>query len=449
MSCTVRRASARWLLVVALGACLALLSAQPSHAIADGDPASDVLPANAYFVPADANVQAAEQEQLGALLARAKRSGIAIRVAVIPTSYDLGSALGAWRKPQAYAEFLGYELQNSFKSLLLVVMPNGFGVNWPGHDTASLLARLSRVPIRSGRGGMIAATDAGVRAAAAAAGITLGAQPASSSGSSSGVPTIVPIIVGIWALLLVLVAAVLRRRRAPTPRQSQRGTVLGMLRARPTLTRLVLLEGAGLTLAIAAGVTLIILKTQAAQSNSPTSTPNAAFVFGARARPAPAFRLTNQAGRTVSLAAYRGKPVIVTFIDPLCRNLCPLAAHVLNEVDQQLPRARRVPIVAVSVDVYADTRADLLEDFSRWSLVPQWEWGVGLPAQLAKVWQKYEVGVSVTTKRHAGIVEHIIQHDEVAYVIDPRGYERALFAWPYTAQSVEQMLARVSQTAGT
>ncbi len=29
--------------------------------------------------------------------------------------------------------------------------------------------------------------------------------------------------------------------------------------------------------------------------------------------------------------AFRGRPVIVTFIDPLCRNYCPLEAKQLNE----------------------------------------------------------------------------------------------------------------------
>src|ERR1700681_3175823 len=42
------------------------------------------------------------------------------------------------------------------------------------------------------------------------------------------------------------------------------------------------------------------------------------------------FRLTDQSGRDVSVTAYRGRPVIVTFIDPLCRNFCPLEAQVLN-----------------------------------------------------------------------------------------------------------------------
>ncbi len=169
--------------------------------------------------------------------------------------------------------------------------------------------------------------------------------------------------------------------------------------------------------------------------------PNAPFVFPAGSRGAPSLTLTDQHGRRVSLAAYRGRPVIVTFIDPFCRNLCPLAAHVLNEVDRELPPAKRVPIVAVSTDIYADTQADLNKDLGAWSLVPQWEWAVGVPAALARVWHDYAVGVQVATKRRAGIVEHIISHEELAYVIDGRGFERALFFWPYTVLAVRHTLA--------
>jgi len=105
-----------------------------ASALADGDPASDVLITQTYYVPADANASAGQDGQLASLLRAADRAGLPIRLAVIPAKYDLGSAFGAWRRPQAYSEFLGYELSNSYKSALLIVMPNGFGLNWPGHS---------------------------------------------------------------------------------------------------------------------------------------------------------------------------------------------------------------------------------------------------------------------------------------------------------------------------
>lgn len=426
-----------------------------ASALADGDPASDVLITQTYYVPADANASAGQDGQLASLLRAADRAGLPIRLAVIPAKYDLGSAFGAWRRPQAYSEFLGYELSNSYKSALLIVMPNGFGLNWPGHSITRPLRSLSAIAIHSGRGGLLSAAEAAVRVVAAAGGVRLAAAAdtaataSSSASASGGIPTLAIVIVFAWALVIAAFIVVRRaRRRRPRPAVAAQSRPSSAAQPRPrfALSRFVVLEGLAMSVALVLGVVLVVVKVTTNQSSSdPAAGVNAPFLFHAGRRPAPAFKLTGQHGQPVTLAAYRGKPVIVTFIDPLCRNLCPLAAHVLNQLDRELPAAKRVPIVAVSVDVYADTPADLRQDFRRWGLVPQWTWAVGNAAQLAAVWRRYEVGVSVVTKSVAGITEHIVSHDELAYVIDPAGYERALFFWPYASAGVKQVLAAVSR----
>jgi cytochrome oxidase Cu insertion factor (SCO1/SenC/PrrC family) len=154
--------------------------------------------------------------------------------------------------------------------------------------------------------------------------------------------------------------------------------------------------------------------------------------------------LRDQNGRRVSVAAYRGRPVIVTFIDPLCRNLCPLEAKVLNDVVGGMPASQRPEILAVSVDVYANARANLRQDVRKWELVPQWRWAVGRPSQLAAVWKQYKVGVLVTTKKIAGNTIKYITHTEAAYIIDASGHERALFLWPFYPQDVERTLRKLT-----
>jgi cytochrome oxidase Cu insertion factor (SCO1/SenC/PrrC family) len=135
--------------------------------------------------------------------------------------------------------------------------------------------------------------------------------------------------------------------------------------------------------------------------------------------------------------------VIITFIDPLCRELCPLASQVLSNVDRQLPASERPEIIAVSVDTYGDARANLLQDYTKWHLVPEWRWAVGAPAALESVWKRYYAEVDVTTKHIVGVTVHYITHSEMAYVIDPNGDERALFLWPYSAHQVEQAIEHV------
>jgi cytochrome oxidase Cu insertion factor (SCO1/SenC/PrrC family) len=153
--------------------------------------------------------------------------------------------------------------------------------------------------------------------------------------------------------------------------------------------------------------------------------------------------LRDQNGHRVSVSEYRGRPVIVTFVDPLCRNLCPLEAHLLNQVVAGMPPAQRPAILAVSVDVYADTRADLLQDERQWDLVPQWHWAVGSPTRLAAIWKHYQIAVSVITKQIAGTSIHYITHTEGAYIIDATGHERALFLWPFYPQDVKRVLQQL------
>jgi hypothetical protein len=113
---------------------------------ADGDPASDVLATQALFLPWDAEVPVARQEQLSTLLGLAERSGHPVRIAVIPSAADLGSVSALWRRPQAYAQFLAEELSLVYRGPLLVVMPNGFGLEHFGltrPTVRSLLAGIS------------------------------------------------------------------------------------------------------------------------------------------------------------------------------------------------------------------------------------------------------------------------------------------------------------------
>jgi cytochrome oxidase Cu insertion factor (SCO1/SenC/PrrC family) len=169
-----------------------------------------------------------------------------------------------------------------------------------------------------------------------------------------------------------------------------------------------------------------------------------ASTWGAGDRLAPSFSLLDQDGRRVSVTASRGRPVIVTFIDPLCRNFCPLEAQVLNQMERQIPAARRPVILAVSVDVYANARRYLLQDDQEWRLVPEWRWAVGRPADLAGVWKNYRIAVKVTTWRINGTVTYRINHTEAAYVVDATGHERAMFDWPFNPQDLEHVLRQLA-----
>jgi len=145
-------------------------------------------------------------QQLVALVDEANRAGFTLRVALISSSYDLGSITSLWQKPQTYARFLGAELKYVYKNRLLVVMPNGFGFNRPGRSAAPEYAVLAKIPVKPGPTGLVDSSLAAVQALAKASGVTL-------SGTTSARPSSRNhdrLIIVIAALAALAVAVVLR-----------------------------------------------------------------------------------------------------------------------------------------------------------------------------------------------------------------------------------------------
>ncbi len=419
----------------------------PPAARADGDPASDYLLTQQVFFTSQATSESPPQRELLALVRAAGRARFPIRVAIISTEYDLGSITELWLKPRLYARFLGIELSDTRNQRLLVVMPNGFGFDWPGHkDAAAAYRLLAQVPIAPGAGGLAVAAQAAVRRLAGAAGVRLtpaaSAPPGPGGGGSSS--NWIWILLGIAAAAIVAATAVrVRRRRRSAAPGPPRVPAAETAVSSPVRRWWAIPGFAALMLVSIATPIVVIL----ALRNGETAGANAAsivtpppFSWAAGRRSAPGFMLRDQSGHRESVAQFRGRPLIVTFVDPLCRNLCPLEAHLLNQVVGSMPPASRPAILAVSVDVQADTRADLREDEHRWELVPQWHWAVGSPSELASVWRRYHIAVSVVHKRIGSTRINYITHTEAAYVVDATGHERALFVWPFYPQDVERVL---------
>jgi len=179
---------------------------------ADGDPASDYLLATKVFLPFDMKVSKEKQRELIAFVEATNRAGYTIRVAVIGSSYDMGSVVSLWRKPRTYARFLAAELQFIYAKRLLIVMPNGFGVSWRGHPVDREYAVLSKIPIGQSPAGLVDAAQAAVSKLAAAAGVEV-AAPATGPGGTGHRRALI-VAAAIAALVLaVLVRLALRRRQ--------------------------------------------------------------------------------------------------------------------------------------------------------------------------------------------------------------------------------------------
>jgi hypothetical protein len=145
---------------------LAAVAAQPASA--DGDPASDYLLVQRVFLSYELAPFSKQEHALTKEVAAVNKSGFKIRVAVVASSYDLGSVTVLWRKPQTYARFLGAELSFVYKQRLLVVMPNGLGFNWPKHSSKAEYAVLAKIAVKRGGAGLLEAATAAVQALAKA-----------------------------------------------------------------------------------------------------------------------------------------------------------------------------------------------------------------------------------------------------------------------------------------
>jgi hypothetical protein len=197
----------RWRRCGLLAIVLASVAASPAApaALADGDPASDVLLFQNAFFPYSAPSNAAKGQLLGAVAA-ARRSGFTVRVAVVQARRDLGADPELFARPQLYARFLDAELRSTgYGGALLVVMPQGYGVAAGGSAATArpagpLAAAAGRLtpPATTDPTALTRAAVTGVKALAAAAGhpikgpiasvkppTVVTSTPAASGGSSS------------------------------------------------------------------------------------------------------------------------------------------------------------------------------------------------------------------------------------------------------------------------
>src|SRR5205807_7620295 len=132
----------------------------------------------------------------------------------------------------------------------------------------------------------------------------------------------------------------------------------------------------------------------------------------------PAFVLTDQTGHEFSLAAERGRVVLLTFMDSHCRNLCTLESGMLSATAADLGPNIRPELMVVSVNP-ADTRASVQTFLTRTGgMAFPWHWLTGGEIQLSRVWHAY--GIYARSKTTGAIV-----HSSALYVIDQSGNERA------------------------
>jgi len=136
---------------------------------------------------------------------------------------------------------------------------------------------------------------------------------------------------------------------------------------------------------------------------------------------APGFTLTDQSGHAVSLTSFRGKTVVLTFMDSHCTDICPLVSREFIDANRDLgSAARNVVFIAVNVNPYHRRIADVASYSSEQQLdsIRSWYFLTGSLPSLRAVWQNYQIQVEAPS-RNADVI-----HTSLVYFIDPQGKER-------------------------
>jgi protein SCO1 len=158
---------------------------------------------------------------------------------------------------------------------------------------------------------------------------------------------------------------------------------------------------------------------------------------------APAISLHDASGKPVTLAAQRGRYVLVTFLYTHCPDVCPLIASNLNAAVRALGAKRSdVRVLAVSVDPKGDTPGAVRAFARRMHLVSEFRFLIGSAPELRRVWAAWHV---LSVKQSPGAVDH------VAYtaLVDPAGEERVLYGSDVHARDVVHDLRTLMRRAGS
>ena len=148
----------------------------------------------------------------------------------------------------------------------------------------------------------------------------------------------------------------------------------------------------------------------------------------------PNFKLVNQSSRRISLAQYRGKTLILTFIYTRCPypDFCPRVTGLFAELNRQLAADRklyaRTHLLSISFDPKFDTPKVLTDYGHQWAgkdpgVFDHWEFAVVSEADLPRMAKFF--GLTVIPEKN-----DIITHSLSTAVIGPDG---KIFRWYHGA----------------
>jgi protein SCO1/2 len=145
------------------------------------------------------------------------------------------------------------------------------------------------------------------------------------------------------------------------------------------------------------------------------------------------FALTDDHGRAVTDASYRGRWMLIYFGYTFCPDACPTELQTIAAALGRLgPQAAQVAPLFITVDAERDTPA-ALADYVK--LFDDRLIGLtGTPEQIASVARAYRVYYAKVTPKDS--TSYLMDHSSFVYLVGPDGQFRALFRQGQSAQEL-------------
>ncbi len=138
----------------------------------------------------------------------------------------------------------------------------------------------------------------------------------------------------------------------------------------------------------------------------------------------------------MSLKQYRGKAVILAFIDAECQTLCPLTTTAMLDAKRSLgPAGKDVQLLGINVN-WKSTQIDDVLNYTRLHGLTR---RMALPDELVPaaagaVWKEYGVNEKSLIADDTNNIDHVA----AVYVIDPQGGVRTLFTTQNSYSAIPQ-----------
>jgi cytochrome oxidase Cu insertion factor (SCO1/SenC/PrrC family) len=155
-------------------------------------------------------------------------------------------------------------------------------------------------------------------------------------------------------------------------------------------------------------------------------------------KPEPDVRLTNQFGQPMSLSQFRGKVVLLGFVDSECTTVCPLTTLAMLEAKQMLGAAgNQVQLLGINANPDALAQSDVLAYSKAHDMVNRWDFLTGTLPQLKAAWKAFNI--------YAQIDQGQVDHTPALYVIDAQGREQMVYLTEMAYAGITQSAQVVAQ----